>query len=556
MRATAIQEPAELLPHVLERSVRDYGARPAMEFLGRVWSYRGLGRLVDAAAKGLQDLGVAPGVKVGLCLPNTPYSVILYYAVLKVGGVVVNYNPLYTPRELEHQIRDSGTSVMAVADMPEFVDKVTAVAKSTGLVGKIILCSLAEAMGPAKGFLYRLARRKDIAPLPPGGMHVSFRQLIAARGRPTPVAIAASDLGVLQYTGGTTGVPKGVMLTQGNLAANAVQTLTVMDHMQHGQERLVAVLPLFHVFAMTSVMNCSILSASEILLLPRFDLQGLLKLIHTRRATIMHAVPTLFGAINSAAGSHAADLSSIKYCISGGAPLPAEIAERFRELTGAVLVEGYGLSETSPVLTCNPVSTGGKPGSVGLPLPSTIIEIRDLQDPHRLVGPGERGEVCARGPQVMAGYWQRPEDTAEVFIDGALRTGDVGYLDEDGYLFLVDRIKDMIIASGFKVYPRMIEEALYRHPAVREAIVVGVPDEYRGQAPLAYVSLQPGAEATADSLKAFLADHVSKIEMPKEIRIRDELPKTAVGKPSKKDLIQQEGLATGSTAASSPAGAA
>lgn len=526
-----------LLPEALDRAVDAHGDRPALEFLGKVITYRELGRQVDAAARGLQGLGVVPGTKVGVCLPNTPYSVILYYAVLKVGGVVVNFNPLYTPQEMEHQVRDSGAAIMAVPDIPEFQNKVSALPE----VNTVICCSLAAAMPRLKGLAYRLTRKKAIAALPADGRHMSFHDLIAEGGRPEPVAIDAGDLGVLQYTGGTTGAPKGVMLTQGNVAANAAQTLSIMDGIEIGAERLVAVLPLFHVFAMTSVMNCGILAASEVLLMPRFELDTLLRLIHDRRATIMHAVPTVFGAINGAADLHKVDLSSVRYCISGGAPLPAEVAETFRHLTGAELVEGYGLSETSPVLTCNRIGRN-RPGSVGQPVPGTTIEIRDLADPHKVLPQGERGEVTVRGPQVMAGYWNRPQDTDEVFVDGALRTGDVGYVDADGFLFLVDRIKDMIIASGFKVYPRSIEEALYRNPAVREAIVVGVPDPYRGQAPVAYVSLQPGAEATPESLKTFLADHISKIEMPRDVFLRDTLPKTAIGKPSQKDLMIQEGL--------------
>jgi long-chain acyl-CoA synthetase len=531
-----------LLPRALVDSVRDLPNRPAMEFLGRGYSYRDLGRLVDAAAAGLQALGMEKGDRVGLCLPNTPYSVILYYAVLKGGGVVVNFNPLYTPREIEHQVRDSGATIMAVPNLKDFQGKVDGLAERTGLRA-VIVCSLARAMGPARGLLFRLARKQDIAAPVRDSRHLTFEELVSGAREPQPVEITPDDLAVLQYTGGTTGTPKGVMLTHRNVYANAAQTLSIGEHLEMGGERLVAVLPLFHVFAMTSVMNCAVLAASEILLAPRFEIGALLKMIHDRRATILHAVPTIFAAINAEAANHAVDLSSIKYCISGGAPLPAEVASRFREVTGASLVEGYGLSETSPVVACNPPDTGGKPGSVGPPLPGTIVEIRDLDDPHRILPTGERGEVCIRGPQVMAGYWKKPDETAAVIIDGALRTGDVGYLDADGYLFLVDRIKDVIIASGYKVYPRMIEEALYRHPAVREAIVVAVPDPYRGQAPVAYVSLKPGAEAGEAELNAFLCNEISKIEMPREIRFRPELPKTPIGKPSKKDLLIQEGLA-------------
>lgn len=532
-----------LLPQMLADSVAEFASRPAMEFLGRRWSYRHLGRLVDGAAAGLQKIGLGPGAKVGLCLPNTPYSIILYYAVLKIGAVVVNYNPLYTARELEHQIRDSGTTIMAVPDVPMIQDKVSALLGNTGLE-RLIVCPLGEAMPGVKRLAYRLTRAKEIAPMPQDGRHLAFRELTRMGRKPEPVQIKAEDLAVLQYTGGTTGVPKGVMLSHGNLAANTVQTLSVMKEQHPGRERLVAVLPLFHVFAMTAVMNCGIKGGSEILLMPRFEIKSLLKLISHHRATVMHGVPTIYGAINAHAEKSGVNLRSIQFCISGGAPLPAEVADRFREITGAILAEGYGLSETSPVICCNPSDGSGKPGSVGPPVPGTTIEIRDPENPERLMPAGERGEVCVRGPQVMAGYWNKPQDTADVFVDGALRTGDVGYLDDQGYLYLVDRIKDLIISSGYKVYPRVIEEALYTHPDVREVIVIAAPDDYRGQAPIAYVSLQPGATIAPEQLREFLSGLVSKIELPREVVIRADLPKTAIGKPSKKDLVAELAAAT------------
>ena len=538
MAATEATADYRLLPKVLDDSVARFASRPALDFLGRRWSYRHVGRLVNAAAAGLQALGVGPGAKVGLCLPNTPYSVILYYAILKTGAAVVNFNPLYTARELTHQIDDAQTTIMAVPDVPSIQDKLSGLIAASRLE-RLIVCPMAKVMPLAKSVAYRLTRAKDIAPLPPGDRHLTFGELTREGRSPAPVMIGPEDLAVLQYTGGTTGVPKGVMLSHGNLAANTAQTLSVMKDNRPGEERLVAVLPLFHVFAMTAVMNCGILGGSEILLLPRFEIGDLLKLIARRRATVLHAVPTIYGAINAAAAKSKPKLRSIEFCISGGAPLPTEVADRFRELTGAILAEGYGLSETSPVVCCNPSDGSGKPGSVGPPLPQTVVEIRDPNDPSKVLPQGERGEVCVRGPQVMSGYWNNREATEEVFIDGALRTGDVGYLDADGYLFLVDRIKDLIISSGYKVYPRIIEEALYSHPAVREAIVIGVPDDYRGQSPVAYVSLQPGAAATADGLRDFLSGIVSKIELPKAVVIRPDLPKTAIGKPSKKDLLDQ-----------------
>jgi long-chain acyl-CoA synthetase len=309
-----------------------------------------------------------------------------------------------------------------------------------------------------------------------------------------------------------------------------------------GKERVLAVLPFFHVFAMTAVLNYSVEVAAEIVMLPRFDLKQVLATIRKQRITIFHAVPTIYTAINAAAAAknRAMDLSSVRYGVSGGAPLPGEVRTRFVELTGCKLVEGYGLTEASPVVSSNPPDGENRGGSVGLPLLDTLVEIRDPTDPARLLPAFERGEVCVRGPQVMAGYWNRPEDTAAVFTDGALRTGDIGYLDADGYLFLVDRIKDVIFCSGYNVFPRVIEDALYQHPAVLEATVIGVPDAYRGQSPKAFVVLRPGQTATGEELRQFLRDHVSKIELPKSVEIRDSLPKTMIGKLSKKELVAAE----------------
>jgi long-chain acyl-CoA synthetase len=309
--------------------------------------------------------------------------------------------------------------------------------------------------------------------------------------------------------------------------------------MRRGEERFLVVLPLFHVFALTAAMTLPVMIGAELVLLPRFQLKQVLQTIRRRRPTVVNGVPTIFNAINGAADPERVDLSAVRFCVSGGAPLPGEVRERFERLTGCPLLEGYGLTETSPVVCLNPPDAV-RQGSVGPPVPGTHVEIRDPADPHRLLGVDERGEVCVRGPQVMAGYWQRPDETAAVMIDGALRTGDIGYRDADGYIYLVDRIKDVILCGGYNVYPRVLEDALYEHPAVAEATVIGVPDAYRGQAPKAFVVLRAGATATPEELRTFLAAYVSKIEMPREIEIRTSLPKTMVGKLSKKELVAEE----------------
>jgi long-chain acyl-CoA synthetase len=528
-----------LLTDLLDDAVLRYGDRPAIDFLGRVTRYAELGEMVTRAARGLQDLGVKPGTRVGLCLPNTPYYPILYFATLRIGGIVVNLNPLYIVRELVHLIEDSGAEVVAVCDLAQFHDRVVETAATTK-VRHIITCPIADALPPLKRFAYRIFKRKDIAPALHGERHLRFADLVANPATPDPVAIKPGDVAVFQYTGGTTGVPKAAMLTHANLTANAEAELVHVGGMREEQDRVIGVLPLFHVFALTSVLNFAVRVGAEMILLPRFELRQLLATIRRTRPSYFPAVPTIYGAINAVAAKEKIDFSFIHACISGGAALPVEVRQSFEKLTGSRVVEGYGLSEASPIITCNPIDGLHKAGSAGIAFPGTVIEIRALDDPHRILPTGERGEICARGPQVMKGYWNRPAETDAVFVDGALRTGDVGYLDEDGYLFIVDRIKDMILSGGYNVYPRVIEEALYEHPAVREAVVIGVPDEYRGQAAKAFVTLTARAATTPEALHAFLEDKLNKIELPREIEIRETLPKTLIGKLSKKELVAEE----------------
>ncbi|MFG1245494.1 long-chain-fatty-acid--CoA ligase [Xanthobacter flavus] len=529
------------VPELLEASVAAYGAKPALSFLGRKWTYAEVGATVNKVAAGLQAMGVGKGTHVGLCLPNTPYSVIFFFAVMKAGGTVVNFSPLYVERELRHQIRDSGTTIMVVPDLKLIHARVVAVAHEAGLKS-IVVCPMSGILPFPKGLLFNLFKRKEKAVYSTGdGMHVDYASLLKHGDRPEPVEVdPAKDLAVLQYTGGTTGVPKGAMLTHANVSANARQLVQHAECERIGVKRVLGVLPLFHVFAMQTVMLIPICLGAEIILVPRFNLMSLLDDIEREKPTMFPGVPTIYAAINNVGDIEKRDLSSLTLSISGGAPLPLDVRTRFQELTGCPLVEGYGLSESSPVVSANPPLGLVKDGSVGTALPETVIEIRDLADSTRLMPVGQKGEVCVRGPQVMAGYWNRPDETTAVFVDGALRTGDVGLLDEDGYLFLVDRIKDVILCGGYNVYPRMIEEALYLHPAVAEAVAIGIPDSYRGQAPKAFVTLRKDAQATPAELMEFLSAQISKIEMPKAIEIRDSLPKSVVGKLSKKELVEEE----------------
>ncbi len=530
---------AQPIANLLSTAAREHGASPAIDFMGRQWSYAQLDALVNRAASGLQSIGVTRGTRVGLCLPNSPYAVIFFFATLRAGGVVVNYNPLYVEREIAHTIKDSGTEIMVTMDLAIMYPKVARVAGQTGL-RKVVVCPMAGALPRAKGLLYPWVRRRDISRIPRDAHTIRYATLMRNHGSLAPVPIDPSDLAVLQYTGGTTGVPKAAELTHANITCNGAQVIAGMGLENYGHERVLGVLPLFHVFALTSVMTLSVQTASLMILVPRFDLTDLLATIARTKPTMFPAVPTIYTAIVEAAAKAPVDLGSIKLCISGGAPLPTETRQRFMALTGCELMEGYGLSETSPVVTFTPPGMPYKDGSVGIPVEGTVVEIRDPNNPSHILPTGERGEICVRGPQVMRGYWQKPAETDRVMIDGALRTGDIGYLDEDGYVFLVDRIKDLIIAGGYNVYPRVLEEALYQHPAVKDAVVIGVPDAYRGQAPKAFVTLKQGMSATPEQLRDFLKEYVSKIEMPREVEIRAELPKTMIGKLSKKELVAEE----------------
>jgi len=533
--------PARPLHAYLDRSAETHGGRPALDFLGRRLTYAELRDQVHRVAEGFRRLGVTRGTRVGLCLPNSPFSVIAFYAVLRAGGTVVNFNPLYTAEEISRQVRDSGTTIMVTIDLAQVYPKVNAALESDCGLEKIVICRMSEALPTIKGALFGVLKRSELAPVPKDARHTDFATLRDSPPLTTPAEIdPARDLAVLQYTGGTTGVPKGAMLTHANIATNTEQLLAWAPDLNAGQERVLGILPFFHVLAMTVVLNFGVAMAGELILLPRFDLNDTLKTIHRKKPTFFPGVPTVYTAINGAKDLKRYDLSSLRYCISGGAPLPLEVKKEFERLTGCTLVEGYGLSEASPVVCCNPLTGHARTGAIGLPLPGTAVEMRSIEDPRSVVDIGERGELCVKGPQVMAGYWNRPEETGDVLIDGWLRTGDVGHLDADGFVHLTDRIKDVILCSGFNVYPRVIEEAIYEHPAVAQVAVIGVPDPYRGQSPKAFIRLRPDAEVTEAELKQFLSEKISRIEMPRAFAFREELPTTMVGKLSKKALQEEE----------------
>jgi long-chain acyl-CoA synthetase len=388
--------------------------------------------------------------------------------------------------------------------------------------------------------LFKLVKSKELA-RPDASPHsariVSFDALTANDGNYDRVTIDPDeDVAVLQYTGGTTGVPKGAMLTHSNLSINQQQADLWEPGVEKGTERIMAILPFFHVFAMTTIMNRGIANAAMMILLPRFDVAMALKIIRETKPTIMPGVPTLFNALRNYPKLKPEDLKSLRSGVSGGAPLPVELKRNFEKEAGVIIVEGYGLSETSPIATCNPLEGPVKEGSIGLPVPRTQISLRSLDDPAQEVPLGEKGEICIAGPQVMKGYWNKPQETEAVFVGEFFRTGDVAVMDEDGFIYIVDRIKDLILCSGYNVYPRRIEEAIYQYPAVEEVSVIGIPDEYRGEAPKAFIKLREGQSATESEILKFLEPKLSKIEMPAEIEFRDALPKTMIGKLSKKEL--------------------
>ena len=529
------------LYETLERTAERCRDNTAIDFLDYCLSYGELLEQVNHMAKGLQLMGVTQGARVGLCLPNTPYSVICYYGALRAGATVVNYNPLYVERELAFQIDDSNTEIMITMDLEALYPKVATMLSRTESLKKIIVCPMAAILPKIKSVLFRLLKRKEIANIEPSEAIVHFQDLLDNDGDPMLVNVDLDkDIAVLQYTGGTTGQPKGAMLTQGNLSANVSQMLLWYVDLNPGEEKVLGVLPFFHVFAMTAVMNFAVAAGAQMILLPRYELGQTLATIHKKKPTIFPAVPTIYTAINQAPDLAKYDLSAVRYCISGGAPLPLEVKETFERLTGCRLVEGYGLSETAPVATCNAMQGINKPGSIGQVVPGTEISIHDLEAPYNALPTGERGEVWIKGPQVMKGYLDRPQETADSLREGWFHTGDVGYMDEDGHFFLVDRLKDLILCSGYNVYPRMVEEAIYLHPAVAEVTVIGIDDDYRGQSPKAFVKLKEGEKITEDEMKTFLADKISKIEMPSRIEFRLELPKTIIGKLSKKELVAEE----------------
>ncbi|MEM7679884.1 MAG: long-chain fatty acid--CoA ligase [Pseudomonadota bacterium] len=535
------------LYEMLDETAAEFSDNLAFDFLGKTWKWGEIKEQVDDFAAALQHkLDVKKGTKVGIFLPNSPYYLVAFYAILKAGGTVVNFNPLYAERELSHQIEDSEVDFMVTLDLDMLYEKMQAMLNGSRLK-KIIVCKFTDILPFPKNLLFPLVKRGDMAKIKSFRRKFWYHELLddvkSNNLKAESVEIdPVEDVAVLQYTGGTTGVPKGAMLTHQNLHANAVQCQAWFpDDLKRGEGRMLGVLPFFHVFAMTTILNVSVINGYQIIAMPRFELKDALKTIVRTKPHLFPAVPAIYNAINNFKGLDKFDLSSLKFCVSGGAPLPVEVKKEFEKITGCIVVEGYGLTESSPVASANPFVGENVPGSIGLPFPQTVIEIIDPEDKKTPVPTGERGELCIRGPQVMKGYYNKQEATDETIIDGRLHTGDIAIIDEKGYVYIVDRIKDMIITNGYNVYPRNIEEVIYLHPSVEECIVAGLPDENRGEIVKAWIKLKEGRELSVEDLRAFLDDKLGKMEMPKRIEFRDEpLPKTMIGKLSRKDILAEE----------------
>jgi long-chain acyl-CoA synthetase len=524
------------LPELLTAAILDFGAKPAFEYRDRRISYAEFGTRVDRAAAGLRSIGVGPGTVVALYLPNTPYYPIFFFAVTKLGGVVAQMSPLDAERELGFKLSDSGARILITTDIGPFI----------AMAHKLLAARAVDQVVVGEEKTWRVAGEAVEATALNSERMMTASQ-INQLGTVLPSrwpTISPDDLAVLQYTGGTTGTPKGAMITHANLTA-ALSMYKAWGQLQGrlnaGEGRIICVLPLFHIYGLTVILLYGLATGAELLLRTRFDVETTLRDIECKRATRFGGVPTMWIAIANYPGVDKRDFSSLELIGSGGGPCPVEIETKIAKLTGLQLGGGWGMTETSPAGTSIPLDRPDKIATIGVPLPGIELDIVALDNPHCVLAPGEIGEIRVKGANVIRGYWKRPQENATAFVDGFLLTGDIGRMDEDGFFYILDRKKDMIISGGFNVYARVIEEAIYEHPSVAEVIVIGVADEYRGEAAKAFITLRPGQPPfSLEQLRAFLADKLGKHELPAHLEFRSSLPTTAVGKLSKKELIEEE----------------
>lgn len=532
----------------LEETAARYPDRPCTIFKGRVVTYRQMNELTDRMAAALASIGVKKGDRVGIFIPNTPQFVIAYYGILKAGGIVIATNPLYTPREIEHQLNDSGIETMVV--MSNFYNRIKEVQPKTKLK-RLIVTNIKEQLPPVLALLFTLAKEKKDGhrvELAPGD--VWMKDLLAqhaANQRPK-LALTGDDIALFQYSGGTTGLSKAAIATHSNLVANTLQMRAWFHMARDGQEITLMAIPLFHVYGMVAGMGLALAIGATLVMVPNpRDLPDVLENASKFKPTIFPAVPALFNAINNhpdvKAGKY--NLSSLKACISGSAPLLLETKQTFEKLTGATVVEGFGLSEAPTATHCNPFIGANKPGSIGMPLPDVEVKIVSLEDGKTEMPMGQEGEMVIRGPQVFKGYWNMPTETANTLRDLGdgggpwLFTGDIAKMDEDGYFYIVDRKKELIKPGGFQVWPREVEEVLIQHPAILEVGVAGVPDAHAGEAVKAWVVYKPGLKATDDELRAFCKERLTGYKVPKFFEVRDALPRTTVGKVLRRELVRE-----------------
>jgi long-chain acyl-CoA synthetase len=521
---------------------------PGQPLMDRTMSYRDLRESVNRFANAMVQLGVKKGDRVAIYLPNSPQFAMAYYGALKAGAIIAPVNPIYTPRELEFILRDSGAETIVA--LSQFYPKLQEVRAHTALKN-VIVTNIKEYFPSVLKTLFTLAMEKKEGhrvELVAGDLW--FQELLKNQSAiPPQVNVTPDDDAVLLYTGGTTGVPKAAQLSHRNLLANTVQLRAWIPWAKEGQEGFLTALPMFHSYAMTTCLNAAMYLAGTMILIPNpRDLEHILKSIQKHKPSFFPGVPTLYTAINNYPATKQYDLKSVRACISGAAGLPVEVAKNFGEITGARLVEGYGLSEASPVVTANPIFGENRIGTIGLPMPDTDVKLFDVETGTNEVPVGQPGELCVRGPQVMKGYWNKPEETAKTMRDGWLHTGDVAVMDEDGYFRIVDRLKEMIISGGYNIYPREIEEVLYQHPAVLEAAAIGIPDAYRGESAKAFVVLKPGQSATAEELIAFCRQNLAPYKVPRAIEFREALPKTMIGKILRRELVAEEKAKTAQAA--------
>ncbi|MCA1831849.1 MAG: long-chain fatty acid--CoA ligase [Actinomycetota bacterium] len=536
-----ISIPEVPLTKLLDDTAQQFPGNPAVDFEGSRMTYRQLKSSVDRFASALAKLGVGKGTRVGFILPNLPQNVIAYYATLRLGGVVVENNPQYTERELTHQLEDAGVEVLITLDL--MYDNVRKVRAHLPKLRHVIVTTVFDGLSGLKAVLGPILKKNMTAAIPAGEKILKWKDVLrSGSGSVTQAPIdAKKDLALLQYTGGTTGVSKGVMLTHYNLVANAMQGRAWFSGAEPGKETVMCALPIFHSYGQTVCMNIGIALGGLLVMVPNpRDMGHLLKTIQRTKPTLFPGVPTLYINLLAHPDAKNTDLNSIKYCMSGAAPLPLEVQEQFEKVTGGVLVEGYGLSETAPISHSNPLGGKRKTGTIGLPVPNTECRLVDVDDPAKEVEAPGPGELCIKGPQVMQGYWNRPDETEEVLRDGWLYTGDIAEMDEDGFFKIVDRKKDMILVGGFNVYPRDVEEVLYQHPKILECAVVGLRGGKSGEQVKAFIVLKPGESATEKEIEEFCRERLTAYKVPKLYEFRPDLPKTMVGKVLRRMLVEEE----------------